>query len=80
MEIVDVHGSALTPLMVDQLGTAPDVSRIYRIATSEYAARDLQERIGRIENWQRSSMVRDVVVAYLKKHGFAEVNQTTSPS
>lgn len=70
VQIVEVHGSNLTPLMIDQLGATPDPARMYRIATTEYAARDLQERLGRIETRRQSAMVRDVALAYLKKHGF----------
>jgi hypothetical protein len=77
MDLVEVHGSNLTPLMLDQLGSTPDGSRMYRIATSEYAARELQERLGRVESRQQTRLMRDVAIAYLKQHGFEATDRKT---
>jgi Protein of unknown function (DUF3500) len=74
VEVVDVHGANLSGTMVAQLpqperGT--DRTKTYSIATTAYAARDLTDRLGRIEARRPGAMLRDLTVAYLKRHGFA---------
>jgi uncharacterized protein DUF3500 len=71
--VVDVHGSTLSARMIAQLpapAQGPDLARTYRIATTAYAARDLQDHLGRIDARRSGAMLRDVTVAYLKRHGF----------
>jgi hypothetical protein len=74
-EVVDVHGSNLSATMLAQLPTSergPDRGKTYAIATTDYAARALSEQLGRIDARRPGSMVRDLTVAYLKRHGFAQ--------
>jgi len=74
VEVVDVHGSNLSSTMVARLPAperGPDRTKTYTIATTAYASRDLTERLGRIEARRPGAMLRDLTVAYLKRHGFA---------
>jgi hypothetical protein len=74
VEVVDVHGSQLSAAMVAQLSTPErrlDRARTYAIATSAYAARDRQDHLGRIDARRPGPMLRDLTVAYLKRHGSA---------
>jgi hypothetical protein len=74
VEVVDVHGSNLSSTMVAQLATperGPDRAKTYAIATTTYAASEVQAQLGRIEGRRRGSMLRDLTVAYLKRHGFS---------
>lgn len=76
VEVVDVHGSNLSSTMLAQLPMperGPDRTKMYAIATTAYAASDLQERLGRIAARRPGPMLRDLTVAYLKRHGFARV-------
>jgi hypothetical protein len=76
VEIVEVHGSNLGAAMVAQLPTpetGPDRTKTYAIATTAYAASDLRDRLGRVDARRAGPMLRDLTVAYLKRHGFAHV-------
>jgi hypothetical protein len=69
--VVDVHGSTLTDGMAERItGGEPDRGRMYTVATTQYAAGSLGERLGRIESRRPGAMLRDVTVAYLKASGF----------
>jgi hypothetical protein len=75
VEVVDVHGSNLSSTMLAQLPAperGPDRAKTYAIATTPYAASELKEQLGRIEARRPGSMLRDLTVAYLKRHGFAQ--------
>jgi hypothetical protein len=75
VEIVTVHGSNLSATMVAELPAperSPDRTRTYTIATTAYAARDLGERLGRIDSRRSGPMLRDLAVAYLRQHGFGQ--------
>ncbi|MGB7217592.1 MAG: DUF3500 domain-containing protein [Vicinamibacterales bacterium] len=77
VEVVSVHGSNLSRTMLAQLATperAPDRAKTYAIATTTYAARDLTEELGRVESRRPGSMLRDLTVAYLKRHGFTQIS------
>jgi hypothetical protein len=72
--LLEVHGSNLAPTMREQLSTSDrevDHGRMYTIATTEYAADALRERIGRIDVRRPGPLLRDVAVAHLARHGFA---------
>jgi hypothetical protein len=74
VEVVNVHGSTLAPPMLARLGeTTHDPAKMYRIATTSYAASDLTEHLGRVDARERGPRLRDMTVAYLKRHGFGEV-------
>jgi hypothetical protein len=72
---VEIKGSNLSATLVEELrgrGVVPDPRRAYTIATTGYVANEMAaEKLGRVESRQKSGMVRDVTIAYLKKRGFA---------
>ena len=73
VEVVDVRGANLSATMVAQLPAAepkPDLNKIYTIATTQYAAGSLRDRLGRIEDRRRGAMLRDLTVAYIKRNPF----------
>src|SRR5262245_14456231 len=75
--VVDVHGSQLSPQMVAHLPSSahgPDRTKTYAIATTAYAAGELAAQLGKIERRRRGPLLRDLTVAYLKRHGFANVH------
>lgn len=77
VEVASVHGSNLSRTMLAQLATperAPDRTKTYAIATTAYVARDLTEELGRVESRRPGSMLRDLTVAYLKRHGFTRIS------
>jgi len=77
--VVDVHGSSLGPTMIAQLASpeqGPDRSKMYRIATTSYAAGDLKAQLGKIESRRPGPMLRDLTAAYLKRNGFAALSKT----
>ena len=76
VEVVDVHGSNLSAQMVAKLPSSehgPDRTKMYAIATTAYAARELGIQLGKIEERRPGPMLRDLTVAYLKRRGFADV-------
>jgi len=77
VEVVDVHGSHLSAQMVATLPSperGPDPKKMYAIATTAYAARELGVQLGKIEGRRPGPMLRDLTVAYLKRRGFADVS------
>jgi hypothetical protein len=76
VEVVDVHGSTLSPQMAAKLPSpehGPHRDKTYAIATTVYAARELTPQLGKIEGRRSGPMLRELTVAYLKRHGFADV-------
>ena len=74
VEVVDVHGANLSTTMIAKLPSperGPDRAKRYAIATTSYAARERRDQLGRIEAARPGSMLRDLTVGYLKRHGFA---------
>ncbi len=73
VEVVDVHGSHLSAHMVAKLPSpdrGPDRRKMYAIATTTHAVRELTDQLGKIEGRRPGAMVRDLTIAYLKRHGF----------
>jgi hypothetical protein len=71
--VVDVHGSRLSATLRAQLSSPehePDRTKTYSVATTSYGADDLKRQLGRIEGRRSGPMLRDLTVAYLKRHGF----------
>jgi hypothetical protein len=71
VEVVELHGSTLAAPMVARLGGQPDPARMYRVATTAYAAAARQDQLGPIASRQRGPLLRDLTVDHLKQHGFA---------
>ena len=46
------------------------VTAIYTVATTTYVARELKEKLGRIDTRRLGPMLRDLTVNYLRSHGF----------
>lgn len=72
--IVEVKGSNLSANLVQALrarGMEQGARRVYSVATTGYVASDVAaERLGQVESRREGGLVRDVAIAYLKKHGF----------
>ncbi|HEX4804091.1 MAG TPA: DUF3500 domain-containing protein [Myxococcaceae bacterium] len=72
---LEIKGSNLSTTLVQELrsrGTEPDPRRTYTIATTGYVAGELAtEKLGTVVSRQKSGLVRDVAIAYLRKHGFS---------
>jgi hypothetical protein len=72
---VEIKGSNLSAAFVAELrgkGIDPDPRRVYTIATTGYVANEAAaEKLGKVESLQKSTTVRDVAIAYLKKRGFS---------
>jgi hypothetical protein len=76
VEVVDVHGSRLNATMLAHAaapGHEPDRTKTYSIATTTYGAGELKREVGRIDARRAGPMLRDLTVAYLKGHGFADL-------
>src|SRR6266850_2176781 len=72
-EVVEIRGSNLSaPLLAVLRGQAivPDSDKTYTVATTTYVARDLKEKLGRIDTRRPGPMLRDLTIAYLRSHGF----------
>ena len=72
---VEIRGSNLSATLVQELrsrGMEPDPRRVYTVATTGYVAGELAaEKLGTVESRQKSGLVRDVTIAYLRKRGFS---------
>ena len=71
---VEVKGSSLSPVLVDVLcaaGKTLDPGRTYAVATTSYTAHEAAtERLGQVGAVHPGPLLRDVAIAYVKKHGF----------
>ena len=74
-EVVEIRGSALSaPLLaaLRERAIMPDSDKTYTVATTTYVARDLKEKLGRIDTRRPGPMLRDLTIAYLRSHGFSK--------
>ncbi len=73
VEVGDVHGALLqwTPL-AKLARSAIDVTRTYKVATTRYGVRRLRDEVGPVDAPQPRGMLRDLTVAYVKRHGLAQ--------
>jgi hypothetical protein len=72
-EVVEVRGANLSAMMMAALRErriAAQPEKVYRIATTSYVARELQDKLGRIDLRRPERMLRDLTVDYLRSHGF----------
>lgn len=76
VDVGELHGSVIagTPFatLVDPAGRI-DSTRRYTVATTGWGANNLSDRVGRVESLRPRGLLRDVGVAYVKQHGFADV-------
>ena len=76
VEVVTIRGANLSARLLAQLQkqrVVPDSNKTYKLATTSYLVSDDSEKLGRIDNKQQGSMLRDVTIAYLRSHGFASI-------
>ncbi len=72
VEVVEIRGSNLSAQFksaLEKQGTTLDTTKTYRVATTAYAASELESKLGRIEKRRSGPMLRDLTVAYLRSHG-----------
>jgi uncharacterized protein DUF3500/5'-nucleotidase-like protein len=72
-EVVEIRGSSLSPTLQAELRKRQIVmqsEKIYTVATTDYVASDLSEKLGRIGSRRPGPMLRDLVIAYLRSNGF----------
>jgi len=75
--MVEIRGSNLASALVSNLrqhGKTLDSDRLYKVATTEYAASDLENKLGKIHNRKPGLLVRDLAIAHLKAHGFSKLD------
>jgi hypothetical protein len=73
-EVVEIRGSNLAAPILANLKEQKlelDPAKMYKIATSAYAATDLQDQLGRIESRSTRALIRDLTIAHLKSNGFS---------
>jgi hypothetical protein len=73
-EVVEIRGSNLAAPILANLKEQKlelEPAKMYKIATSRYAASDLQDELGRIESRSTVALIRDLTIAHLKSNGFS---------
>ena len=68
-EVVEIRGSNLSAALVSALGErgiAHDSAKTYKVATTTYAANDLQDKLGKFDSRRTGPMLRDLTVSYLR--------------
>jgi hypothetical protein len=74
LAVVEAKGADLSPEIARLLqarGVAPQSASTYRIATTDYVARQEPEQIGRVGARRPLGLLRDALVAHARAHGFA---------
>ena len=73
MEVGDVHGSVLRWTPVAKLASPEiDGTRMYKVATTRYGVGRLRDEVGPVESPQPRGMLRDLTIAYVKRHGLTQ--------
>jgi hypothetical protein len=73
-EVAEIRGSNLGTTLVATLRQQHaelDPAKTYSVATTTYAATELQDRVGRIESRRTGPLLRDLTIAHVKSHGFS---------
>ena len=76
VEVGEIHGSLLDAPTFAQMADADrvlDRERMYTVATTTYGGGRLREQLGRVESPHPRGMLRDLTVAYVRKHGFTHM-------
>jgi hypothetical protein len=72
VEVGDVHGSVLQWTPLARLApSAIDGTRMYTVATTRYGVGRLRDEIGPVESPRPRGMLRDLTIAYVRRHGLA---------
>jgi Protein of unknown function (DUF3500) len=71
VEVGDVHGSALQWTPLAKLAQSEiDGTKMYKVATTRYGVGRLKDELGPVEARRPRGMLRDLTIAYVKRHGF----------
>ena len=73
MEILSIRGTDLSGNLREKVaegGVAFEEGKVYAVATTSYDASHRQEKLGRIASRRPGAMLRDLIVDYLREHGF----------
>src|SRR5262249_49171862 len=74
-EVVEIRGSNLSAPLQTELRNRRIVvqsGKTYTVATTEYVANHLHEKLGTIDSRRSGPMLLDLVIAYLRSNGFAQ--------
>jgi hypothetical protein len=74
-EVVEIRGANLSATLQAELRDRQIVlqsGKTYNVATTDYVANDLHEKLGRIDSRRSGPMLRDLVIAYLRSNGFTQ--------
>ena len=70
VEVGDVHGSVLQWTPLDKLAQSSiDGTKMYKVATTRYGVGRLRDEVGPVESPQPLGMLRDLTIAYVRRHG-----------
>ena len=73
VDVGDVHGSFLRWTPVAKLASSEiDGTRMYKVATTRYGVGRLRDEVGPVESPQPRGMLRDLTIAYVKRHGLTQ--------
>jgi hypothetical protein len=73
VDVGEVHGSLLQKTPLAGLAQADiDSTRMYKVATTRYGVGRLRDELGPVESPRPRGMLRDLTIAYVKRHGFAQ--------
>ena len=73
VEVGEVHGSVLQKTPLAKLAQSEiDGTKMYRVATTRYGVGRLRDELGPVESPQPRGMLRDLTIAYVKRHGLAQ--------
>ena len=73
VEVGEVHGSVLQKTPLAKLAPSEiDGTKMCRIATTRYGVSRLRDELGPVESPQPRGMLRDLTIAYVKRHGLAQ--------
>jgi len=73
VEVVEIRGSNLSKILLDQLherAVVADSDKTYTVATTAYVANDDNKKLGAIRGTRPGPLLRDLTIAYLRSNGF----------
>ena len=74
VEVGEVHGSVLQNTSLAKLAQSEiDGTKMCRVATTRYGVGRLRDELGPVESPQPRGMLRNITIAYVKRHGLAQL-------
>jgi hypothetical protein len=74
VELGEVHGSVLQWTPLAKLAQSEiDGTKMYKVATTQYGVGRLRDELGPVEAPQPRGMLRDLTIAYVKRHGLTQL-------